>query len=132
MDYMISNVIVVNVIIIPIILLIWWQIGWKNWPKVILIIISYPLMDLDHFFLTNVPGFGVQPLPGQKILHVTHTFEFLALILTLFLLYYFLIDPKNNRTFKEWLFPLKIHYSKKNRYYLAWTIRILLLGIIIH
>ena len=100
MDYMITNVILYNIICIPAMALLLWQMGRKNWLKWLLIIPSILLMDLDHFILTNVPGFAAEPAPGQKILHVAHTVEFLILGIALVLIYYFRIDPRQSRNFK--------------------------------
>ena len=132
MDYMITNVILYNIICIPAMALLLWQMGRKNWLKWLLIIPSILLMDLDHFILTNVPGFAAEPAPGQKILHVAHTVEFLILGIALVLIYYFRIDPRQSRNFKAWLFPLSSDYSKSWQYYIAWSIRILLFGVVIH
>ncbi len=89
-------------------------------------------MDLDHFILTNVIGFAADPAPGQKILHIFHTVEIVVIGIVFILLYYFYIDPLNGRNIKGWLFPSASDYSKSILYYLAWTIRIILFGFIIH
>ncbi len=132
MDYMTSCIILSNLVCIPAMGLLLWQMGWKNWSKWLLIIPSIALMDLDHFLLTNVPGFGAEPASGQKILHVAHTFEFLALEIVLILIYFLWVDPRQDRNIKTWFFPLSPDYSKQWKYYLAWTVRILIFGLIIH
>ena len=132
MNYIISSVIITNIIVIPILAVLLWQMGIKNWLKWLLIIPAIILMDLDHFVLTNVTGFAATTAPGQKILHIFHTIEFLIIEVALVMLYYFWIDPPKGRTIKKWLFPLSSDYSKPIYYYTAWMIRIIIFGFLIH
>jgi len=89
-------------------------------------------MDLDHFILTNVPGFGVHPEPGQKILHIAHTIEFLILGIAVLLFFFLRIDRRCCRDLKAWFFPQSADYTKPWHYYLAWTVRIVVIGVGIH
>jgi hypothetical protein len=132
MDYATTVVLIALIINLPIMGLLLWQMGWKNLRKWLLIIPAAASMDLDHFLLTNVPGFGARPMPGQMILHVTHTIEMVIVEMAISILYFFRIDPRRGRSLKTWLFPLSADYSKKWKYYLAWTIRILVMGIVMH
>ena len=132
MSYMASNVLIVNILIIPTLVFLWWQMGWKNWPKLLLVIPSYPLSDIDHFILTNVSGFGAQALPNQKILHVFHMTEFLALVITVSIVSFYITSRRKGRCLESWLFPISSDYSRTTRYSLAWTGRIILLGAAIH
>jgi len=129
---MVSNVLIVNILIIPTLAFLWWQIGWDNWPKILLVILSYPLLDIDHFILTNLPGFGVRAITNQKILHVFHTIEFLVLVITLSIVSFYITYSQKGHNFKAWLFPISSDFSITTIYYLAWTGRILLLGAAIH
>jgi len=132
MDYATTVFLIALVVNLPIMGLLLWQMGLRNWRKWLLIIPSAASMDLDHFFLTNVPGFGVHPMPGQMILHVTHTIEFAIFEIALFTIYFFRLDPRRGRNLKNWVFPISLDYSKTWQYYLAWTIRILVAGVVMH
>ena len=132
MSYMAANVLIVNVLIIPILLTLWWQVGWKHWPVVLLVILSYPLLDIDHYVLTNVSGLGAEAMPDQKILHVFHTAEFLIFVLVLIVVSYFKTSRRRARDFRAWLFPVSSGYTRTTKYYLAWSSRILLFGLAIH
>lgn len=132
MDYMTTCILLGTAVSLPVMGLLLWQMGWKNWPKWLLIIPSIALMDLDHFFLTNLPGFGVHPKPGQKILHVAHTIEFVIFEIAALLVIFLLIDRRRGRSLKTWFFPRSSDYFKPWYYYLAWAVRILVLGVVIH
>ena len=121
-----------NLVCLPVMGALLWQMGLKNFPKWLLIIPAIILTDLDHFILTNVPGFGAHPAPGQKILHVAHTVEFMILEALVFTWYFIWGDPRRGRNLKTWLFPVSGDYAAPWRYYLAWAARIILIGVIIH
>jgi len=75
MSYAATCILISSIVCIPIMAVLFWQIGSQNRPKLLFIIPSIALTDLDHFIFTNVPGFGVHPAPGQKILHIAHTID---------------------------------------------------------
>ncbi|MBL7073700.1 hypothetical protein ISS37_00480 [candidate division KSB1 bacterium] len=56
------------------------RIGWQ---KALPLVITIAWIDLDHFLLTNQPGFLQVPPPGLKILHAFHTIEFLAIVIAI-------------------------------------------------
>lgn len=133
MSYTTRCVIFANAVLLPVLGILFWLMGKENWRQWLLLIPSFVLMDLDHFILTNVSGFGAHPtVPGQKILHVTHTIEFVVLEIILLLFVFLKLDRRQGRTIKAWIFPIFSAYSKTGHYYLAWTVRILALGVIIH
>jgi hypothetical protein len=125
-------VLLANIVLLPVLGGLFWLMGRKNWKKWLLVIPSIALMDLDHFILTNVPGFGAHPAPGQKILHVTHTIEFVVLEIVILLWVFFKLDPRRGRNLKAWFFPIYSDYTKPFQYYLAWTVRILASGVVAH
>ena len=132
MSYAISCIVLSNAICLPTMGILLWQMGLKNWLQWLLIIPSIGLMDIDHFIFTNVQGFGAHPAQGQKILHFAHTIEFVVIGIVIFLVYFLLIDRRQGRSLKVWFFPNSSDYTKPIHYYLAWAVRILILGVIIH
>ena len=132
MSYAVLCVFFANLVMIPTMVILFILMGKKNWYWWLLVIPAFALMDLDHLILTNVPGFGVRPEAGEKILHIAHTIEFVLLEVILFFIYFKWIDPAANRGFKTWAFPERAFYSKPRSYYLAWTVRLVLIGIILH
>lgn len=132
MSYAMTCVIIANAVCIPVMGILFWLMGKENWPKWLLIIPAIALTDIDHFIFTNVPGFGAHPVPGQKILHVLHTIEFIILEIAILLVVFLLIDRRRGRSLKAWFFPCPSDYSKIWQYYLAWAVRIITLGVMIH
>jgi hypothetical protein len=132
MSYGATCALISNLVCIPIFVLLIWQLKLANWPKIALVIPAIALPDLDHFVLTNMPGFGVHPLAGQKILHIGHTIEIVTLEIVVFLVFFIIVDPIRQRNLRSWAFPLIIDYSGRISYSLAWLVRILLLGLAIH
>jgi hypothetical protein len=130
MSYAMTCVLLANVVFLPALGILCILMGTENWRKWLLLIPAILVMDLDHFLLTNVPGFAAHPEPGQKILHIT--VEFVAAV-SVFLVWYFLRrDPRRGWSWKTWLFPPASHYEKYSQYLLAWSVRILVLGMSIH
>ncbi len=133
MSYAALCVIFANAVIVPVWGALFFVMGRKNWLPWLLIIPSIVLMDLDHFILTNVPGFGAHPMySGQKILHVAHTVEWVVLEILVLLLFFLKIDVRGGRSLKDWFFPVSTDYSSSVSFHLAWTVRILALGVDIH
>jgi hypothetical protein len=107
MGYLTTCILLSTAVSLPVMGLLLWQMGWKHWPKWLLIIPSIALMDVAHFLLTNVPGFGVHPKPGQKILHVAHTIEFVIFEIVALLVISLLIDRRRGRSLNR-CFYMKI------------------------
>lgn len=84
MSYAATCILIANVVCIPIMGVLLWQMGWRNLLKWLLIIPAIALTDLDHFLFTNVPGFRAHPAPGEKIFHFAHTIEFVILEIVFF------------------------------------------------
>lgn len=108
---------------VPLVFL-WRVIGWQ---KGIAVILGICMLDVDHFMLTNQPGFLQVPEQGEKILHVFHTIEFLLVVVALNML-----ERRRGRSWRNWLFPQHEDYESPWRYSLVWAVRILLFSIAIH
>ena len=132
MSYAMTCVLIANAVCIPIMGVLLWQMGRKNFLKWLLIILAIGLQDWDHFILTNVPGFGVHPAAGQKILHIGHTIEFIVLEIAFFAWFFFWLDRRRVRNIKAWLFPSISDYLKPLYYNLAWAVRIFFFGWVLH
>jgi hypothetical protein len=102
---------------------------YLGWGKTILLIIAISAVDIDHF-LFGSKGFLETPAEGEKILHAfNYGVEFTVLVIAQSL-------AMGSHTFKlgwkAWLFPQVTNYPSKWSYYLAWTSRLILLGVLIH
>lgn len=96
--------------------------------KVFLTIIPLLAVDIDHFLFKS-KGFLEHPETGVKILHAFHSVEMLVIVV---LLNVFIGRHTFKKGWRVWLFPTKKDYTSKFGIYLAWTARIILLGISIH
>jgi hypothetical protein len=133
MSYTATVVLIANIVSIPIMGVLFWLMKKENWLKWLLIIPAVILTDIDHFIFTNVPGFGAEPVQGQRILHFAHTIEFIAVEIILLLVFFLVIDRRGDRNMREWLFsPESRDYSKRWQYYGAWAVRIITMGVMIH
>jgi hypothetical protein len=104
MRYAAMCVLVSNLVCIPALAILLWQMGLYDWKWMLLVIPAIALPDWDRFILTNYPGFGAHPVDGDKLLHVGHTLEFLILEVILICVFLFVIDPANGRDTRSWLF----------------------------
>jgi hypothetical protein len=127
MSYAVICMFIANAVCIPIMGLLLWQMGIKNWIPWLLVIPAIALPDIDHFIFTNFPGFSVHPTPGAKILHFSHTIEFVIIEIA-----FFIIDGRHDRSIHDWLFPHVSDYTSACYYYLAWAVRIIMIGVVIH
>lgn len=102
---------------------------YLGWVKTILLIIAITLVDVDHF-LFGSKGFLEIPDKSYKILHAfNYGIEF-TLVVIIFNLLTGIQTLKLG--IKSWLFPEIKDYQSKVHYYIAWTARIILLGMLIH
>lgn len=133
MSYAATVVLIANIVSIPIMGVLFWLMKKENWLKWLLVIPAIILTDIDHFIFTNAPGFGAEPVQGQKIFHFAHTVEFISLEIILLVVFFLVIDRRRDRSMKEWLFsPESRNYSKQWQYYGAWAVRIVTFGVTIH
>jgi len=100
---------------------------WMKW-KALLTIIPLIAVDIDHFLFRS-RGFLEHPEIGVKILHAFHSIEMLILVLFLNV---FIGMHTFRKGWSSWLFPRKEDYPSKAKYYIAWTVRIIMLGVAIH
>lgn len=104
MSYAATVVLIANIVSIPIMGVLFWLMKKENWLKWLLVIPAIILTDIDHFIFTNAPGFGAEPVQGQKIFHFAHTVEFISLEIILLVVFFLVIDRRRDRSMKEWLF----------------------------
>ena len=111
---------------LALVVFLWRYLGW--W-KTLFLALAATAVDIDHF-LFGSQGFLETPVPGEKILHAfNYGIEFTTIVLGLNLL-----TGKHTLRLgiKTWLFPRIEVYTSKSSYYFAWTVRIILLGMLVH
>lgn len=111
---------------LALVVFLWRYLGW--W-KTLLLVLAITAVDSDHF-LFGSQGFLETPVPGEKILYAfNYGIEFTAIVLG-----FNLITGKHTLRLgiKTWLFPRIEVYISKSSYYFTWTVRIILLGTLVH
>jgi hypothetical protein len=102
---------------------------YLGWGKTIILTVLISAVDIDHF-LFGSQGFVEIPAEGEKILHAFNygiEFTFLVVMVNL------IIGLRTLKFgWKVWLFPRLTDYTQKWSYYLAWTSRLVLLGVLVH
>jgi len=103
---------------------------WKylRWGKTLIMILVCFAVDTDHFLLSS-QGFREHPIDNQIIMHAFHTIEFALLVIVLNLIIGIHTLKKG---WKTWLIPQNNDYSTPWQFYLAWIMRIILLGVFLH
>lgn len=105
-------------------------IFWKKLGlvKTLLVILVCFTVDTDHFIF-NSRGFREHPADGGVIMHAFHTIELAVLVIGINIAVGYHTIKKG---WKTWLFPKMEDYASRWKFSIAWSMRILMIGVFLH